>query len=78
MNISMDDSRIVNISELKAFLTSSKKMVLKMETTDEKYKFINKVIKRFKYRRLSRKEKHIVLVYLKKVTGYKKPNCLGW
>jgi len=76
MNISMDDSRIVNITELKAFLTSSKKMVLKMETIDEKYQFINKVIKRFKYHRLSRKEKHIVLVYLKKVTCYRKAQLL--
>jgi len=72
----MDDSRINNISELKAFLTSSKKMVFKMKTIDEKYKFINKSIKRFKYQRLSRKEKHIVLIYLKKVTGYKKAQLL--
>jgi len=72
----MDDSRIANLTELKAFLTSSKRMVLKMETINEKYKFINKVIKRFKYQKLSRKEKHIVLVYLKKVTGYKKAQLL--
>ena len=76
MQISMDDSRIGNLTELKAFLTSSKRMVLKMETINEKYKFINKVIKRFKYQKLLRKEKHIVLVYLKKVTGYKKAQLL--
>jgi len=29
MQISMDDSRLANLTELKAFLTSSKKMVLK-------------------------------------------------
>ena len=76
MQISMDDSRLANLTELKAFLTSSKKMVLKTETINEKYKFINKVIKRFKYQKLSRKEKHIVLIYLKKVTGYKKAQLL--
>ena len=72
----MDDSRINNITELKAFLTSSKRMVLKMETINEKYKFINKVIKRFRYQKLSRKEKHVVLVYIKKVTDYKKAQLL--
>jgi len=51
-------------------------MVLKAETIDEKYKFINQTVKRFRYSRLTRKEKHIVLVYLRKVTGYKKAQAL--
>lgn len=72
----MDDSRINNLSELKAFLTSAKRLVLKTETINEKYLFINQTIQRFKYQKLSRKDKHTVLVYLKKVTGYKKAQVL--
>jgi len=70
MNISMDDSRINNISELEGFLKSSKRMVLRMETIDEKYKFINKTVRKFKYQKLRRKERHLVLLYIKKFTGY--------
>lgn len=72
----MNDSRISNISELEAFLTSSKRIVLKAETIDEKYKFITKAIKKFKYSKLRRKDKHTVLLYVKKVTGYKKAQAL--
>jgi len=38
----------------------------------EKYMFIGRIIKRFSYQKLARKEKHIVISYLHKVTGYKK------
>jgi len=72
----MDDSRINNISELEGFLKSSKRMVLRMETIDEKYKFINKTVRKFKYQKLGRKEKHLVLLYIKKFTGYKKAQTL--
>lgn len=72
----MDDSRINNISELESFLKSSKRIVLKAETIDEKYKFITKTVKKFKYGKLRRKDKHTVLLYLKKMTGYKKAQIL--
>lgn len=72
----MDDSRLTNVSEVQQFLTSSKMMVLKADTINEKYKFINKTVRQFKYSTLSRKDRHIVLLYLKKVTGYKKAQIL--
>lgn len=72
----MDDSRLNNLSELKDFLTSSKRLVLKTETINEKYRFINRVLRRFNYRKLKRKDKHTVLSYIRKVTGYKKAQAL--
>ena len=68
----MDDSRLTNINQLKRFLISSKKLVLKFESVDEKYVFIDKTVDRFNYKNLSNKDRGIVLLYLKKFTGYKK------
>lgn len=76
MKINMDDSRLNNIIELRSFLSSSKYLVLKLETIEDKYKFINKTVKKFSYAKLNRKDKHTVLSYLKKVTGYKKAQIL--
>lgn len=74
MNITMDDSRITSIAQLKEFLKGSQKLPLSLEneSIEKKYTCIDEIIKRFLYRKLSRKEKNIVLWYLKKVTGYKR------
>lgn len=68
----MDDSRLTNINEIREFLQSAKKLVLTVETLEEKYRFIDETVDRFVYHKLSRKDKHVILVYLKKITGYKK------
>jgi len=69
----MDDSRITSIAQLKEFLNASQKVVVSLEQSplEEKYRFIEKTLKQFSYKRLSRKEKRIVVAYLQKVTGYK-------
>ena len=73
MYITMDDSRITSIAQLKEFLNASQKVVVSLEQSplEEKYRFIEKTLKQFSYKRLSRKEKRIVVAYLQKVTGYK-------
>jgi len=50
MKVSMDDSRLNNLSELKSFLTSAKLLVLQTKTINAKYRFINRVRRRFNYR----------------------------
>lgn len=74
MKIIMNDSRLINVTQLKGFLKGSLKMVVSLEESplEEKYSFITKTIKQFSYRQLSKKEKHIVIMYLHKITGYKK------
>lgn len=39
---------------------------------EEKYAFIDRIIDRLNYRRLSRKHKRLALAYLKKITGYRR------
>lgn len=72
MKISMDDSRISSISGLLEFVKGSNKFEIKLESIEEKYGLIKETIKKFGYAKLPRKEKHIVRLYLKKLTGYKK------
>ncbi len=74
MNITMDDSRLTHVTQLAVFLKASQKVVVSLENASlaEKYGFITKTIKQFSYAMLSRKNKHIVILYLHKVTGYKK------
>lgn len=69
----MDDSRLTNINELTAFLKGSLKLVVTLEDKpiSEKYKFITKTVFKFGYFKLCKKDKRVVLMYLKKITGYK-------
>jgi len=73
MNTTMDDSRLNNISEIADFLKSSKMLVLKLNSTKERYQFIDKTIDKFNYSKIKKKEKRIIIHYLTKITGYKKP-----
>lgn len=78
MDITMNDSRIVSITQLEEFLKGSLKIPFSLdkESVEGKYEFIEENLKRFSYRNLKRKEKRIILWYLRKVTGYKKESSL--
>jgi len=73
MKITMNDSRLTNINQIKGFLKGSQKLVLSLEDSDinEKYNFINKTINRLGYKYLRKKDKRWVIKFIKKITGYK-------
>ncbi len=74
MQINMDDSRIISIAQLKDFLNGSQKVIVSLENSSiaQKYQFIEKTVKQFLYQKLKKKDKKIVVLYLRKITGYKK------
>ncbi len=74
MKVTMDDSRITSIAQLKDFLNGSQRVVVSLEDSSikDKYSFIEKTVRQFLYQDLKKKEKRIVVLYLRKVTGYKK------
>ena len=47
---------------------------LRKSSIEEKYLFIDETVDRFKYLKLSKRDKKIVINYLKKITGYKRLN----
>ncbi len=51
-------------------------MSLRLDSIEEKYHCIDRTVDRFSYRKLSRGDKHVVYVYLRKLTGYKKAQLL--
>ncbi|MCJ7792720.1 MAG: integrase [Candidatus Marinimicrobia bacterium] len=72
MKIIMDDLRLTNINQIRSFLKGSQKCGLRLCTLTDKYKFIDRTIDRLGYHKLKRKEKRLVISYLKKLAGYKK------
>lgn len=76
MNTSMDDSRIKSIAELSAFVQSTQRFAITAETIEDKYRLIDGTVDRFRYKTLSRKDKHVVFLYVKKMTSYKKAQLL--
>ena len=73
MKVTMDDSRLTNIIQLRSFLEGSFQVVISLKGTDivRKYNFINKTVKRLRYNQLSKKGKRVVIAYIRKITGYK-------
>lgn len=77
MKTNMDDSRISDVSELLAFIKGLGKVEVRLiDDISEKYTLIEKTVKRFKYKRLAKHDKKIVLIYLRHLTGYHKVQLL--
>lgn len=72
MKIIMDDLRLTNINQIKSFLKGSEGCGLRLCSLTDKYRFIDRTIDRLGYHKFKRKEKRLVISYLRKLTGYKK------
>lgn len=72
MKITMDDSRINTVAQVKAFLKGSQQFGFSLTdaSLEDKYSFIDKTVDRLSYQKLTRKNKKVVIRYLKKITGY--------
>src|SRR5258706_2367334 len=71
MVIDMNESRLTTMAQLRAFLKGSLEVEFKAASNDvERYGFISTVLQRFRYYRLSRSDKGVVLRYLERTTGY--------
>lgn len=74
MEITMDDSLIVNVTQIREFLKGSIKFDFSLRSAEieKKYEFIDKTVDRLRYLQLPKRDKKAVINYLKKITGYKK------
>jgi hypothetical protein len=73
MKIDMENSRIINFTQIKGFLQGTSNVTFSVETREEKYAFIKNIHKQFKYTTLSKKYKSLLIHYIIKVTGYSIP-----
>ncbi|MDQ6972807.1 MAG: hypothetical protein Q9M30_09165, partial [Mariprofundaceae bacterium] len=61
------------IEDIEAFLAGTDKADLRLHgSKDDIYAWIERTLKRFRYSLLSKKEKGLILRYLKQLTGYSK------
>lgn len=71
MVIDMNESRLSTVAQLRAFLEGTLEVQFSPPQGDtQRYRFIEAVLKRLGYARLSRRDKGVVLRYLQRTTGY--------
>lgn len=67
----MSIDNLKTVEEMAAFLSGSQAIAFGVASTkDERYAFIEKILKRFSYQHLKRSEKGTVICFLMKVSGY--------
>ena len=67
----MNDSEAVTLEQVEKFLKASKGWKFKGLTRDEKYKWVDGAIRRFKYYSLKKKEKGMLRRYMMLITGFR-------
>src|SRR3989338_10435756 len=70
MTISMNDSHLTSIDELKQFEEGTRNVEFQGKSRTEKYVWIENTLRRFGYGRLSKKDKTVVKKHCAKMTGY--------
>lgn len=70
MTITMDDSRIISIPQIKEFFKISENIEFKASSRKEKYEWIEKVLLRFRYFALRKRDKTAVKKYVMQMTGF--------
>ena len=74
MVINMDESRLTTIAQIEDFLSASASIEFKPDEGDcERYAHISAVLKRFDYPRRNKRERGVLLAYLRHTSGYSRP-----
>lgn len=70
MTLSMNDTHLVTMEQLEAFVVASHGMNFVGITRAEKYVWLEKLLQRFFYKTSRKKNKHLIKQYAMKMTGY--------
>lgn len=71
MKVIMNFKVLTSPVELAEYYKKDTQFQVKAETIEERYQLIQDLVERFDYPRLSRREKHCILRFLKHTTGYR-------
>ena len=69
----MDDRNLQTIEQVRQFLGGSEALEFRALSVEEKYNWIEEVMIRFRYHRLKRAEKGVIRRYIRRITGYSRP-----
>lgn len=71
MVVNMDESRLATIEQIEAFLSGSEQVAFAAHAGDtERYAHISRVLRRFDYPRRNKRERGVLLAYLRHTSGY--------
>ena len=70
MRVIMDDRRLQTIEQIRQFLEGNHEVEFESVSGEDKYEWIESVLRRFRYAGLRRAQKGLIRQYLRKVTGY--------
>ena len=71
MVINMDESKLSTIEQIEAFLGASEQVAFTAHEGDtERYAHISRVLRRFDYPRRGKRERGVLLAYLRHTSGY--------
>jgi transposase InsO family protein len=70
MQLIMNDTRLKTIEQVWRFVQGSQGLELKPVNREEKYRWLESVLMRFRYDTLNRRDKGVIRKYLMQVTGY--------
>jgi transposase InsO family protein len=70
MRLMMDDRSLQTTEQIERFLEGNEEVEFRALSGEEKYAWIDSVLRRFRYEELGRRKKGIIRRYLGKVTGY--------
>jgi hypothetical protein len=70
MRLKMNDEKLQTLEQVKEFIERSQQIAFRGLNTPEKYRWMEEVLKRFRYWKLRKEGKGLIKVYLLKVTGY--------
>jgi len=66
----MNDEKLQTMEQVKQFLEGSESLEFGGISVEERYRWIGRMLKRFKYSRLKRAQKGVILRYIEKISGY--------
>ena len=74
MVVNMDESKLSTIEQIEAFLGASEQVAFTAHGGDtERYAHISRVLRRFDYPRRDKRQRGVLLAYLRHTSGYSPP-----
>lgn len=72
MTLHMNDDLLVTIEQLETFTNASGGIMFEGASRKEKYEWLERLLKRFMYRTQRKKNRTVIKMYIRKMTGYSK------
>ena len=66
----MNDKKIRSLEDVRTFLAGTLEVEFSIQDKDERYRWIEQTLRRYKYRMLGRIDRGVILRYVERVSGY--------